>query len=74
MYLWSIIKVLKFSNCISVVAINSLYTALGSPALPGWVSSGGDPCGQGWQGVQCNGSVIQEMYECYPFFLILHLD
>ncbi|XP_020206008.1 protein STRUBBELIG-RECEPTOR FAMILY 3 [Cajanus cajan] len=44
-----------------VAAINGLYTALGNPILPGWVSSAGDPCGQGWQGVQCNGSVIQEI-------------
>ncbi|RDX94215.1 Protein STRUBBELIG-RECEPTOR FAMILY 3 [Mucuna pruriens] len=44
-----------------VAAINILYTALGNPLLPGWVSSAGDPCGQGWQGVQCNGSFIQEI-------------
>ncbi|KAL2981322.1 hypothetical protein AAZX31_13G282500 [Glycine max] len=46
---------------IDVAAINRLYTALGNPVLPGWVSSAGDPCGEGWQGVQCNGSVIQEI-------------
>ncbi|KAL5132215.1 Protein STRUBBELIG-RECEPTOR FAMILY 3 [Glycine soja] len=46
---------------VDVAAINRLYTALGNPVLPGWVSSAGDPCGQGWQGVQCNGSVIQEI-------------
>ncbi|KAF3777792.1 STRUBBELIG-RECEPTOR FAMILY 8 protein, partial [Nymphaea thermarum] len=39
-------------------AINSLYTALGSPPLPGWVASGGDPCGENWQGVQCTGPNI----------------
>ncbi|CAJ1956524.1 unnamed protein product [Sphenostylis stenocarpa] len=44
-----------------VTAINNLYTALGNPVLPGWVPSGGDPCGQAWQGVQCNGSFIQEI-------------
>ncbi|RYR43326.1 hypothetical protein Ahy_A08g039749 isoform A [Arachis hypogaea] len=49
------------TNPSDVAAINGLYTALGSPPLPGWVSSGGDPCAQGWQGVQCNGSVIQEI-------------
>ncbi|KAJ7981414.1 Strubbelig receptor family protein [Quillaja saponaria] len=38
-------------------AINSLYAALGYPVLPGW-SIGGDPCGQAWQGVVCNGSDI----------------
>ncbi|KAK8627206.1 hypothetical protein V6N13_134825 [Hibiscus sabdariffa] len=41
-----------------VAAINSLYTALGSPLLPGWVASAGDPCVEAWQGVQCNGSDI----------------
>ncbi|GFY91834.1 STRUBBELIG-receptor family 3 [Actinidia rufa] len=36
-----------------VNAINSLYAALGFPILPGWVPVGGDPCADGWQGVQC---------------------
>ncbi|KQK15717.1 protein STRUBBELIG-RECEPTOR FAMILY 3 [Brachypodium distachyon] len=36
-----------------VFAINGLYTALGSPALPGWVANGGDPCTENWQGVTC---------------------
>ncbi|XP_073158116.1 protein STRUBBELIG-RECEPTOR FAMILY 3-like [Henckelia pumila] len=37
-----------------IYAINSLYTSLGSPPLPGWISTEGDPCGQpNWQGVQC---------------------
>ncbi|KAH1128169.1 hypothetical protein GLYMA_06G296800v4 [Glycine max] len=44
-----------------VAAINSLYIALGSPVLPGWVASGGDPCGEGWQGILCNGSFIQKI-------------
>ncbi|KAK4486913.1 hypothetical protein RD792_006222, partial [Penstemon davidsonii] len=37
-----------------VAAINSFYVALGSPSLPGWVASGGDPCGEHWQGVDCD--------------------
>lgn len=45
-----------------VAAINSLYAALGSPVLPGWVASAGDPCGESWQGVQCNASDIIAMY------------
>lgn len=45
-----------------MAAINNLHASLGSPQLPGWVPSGGDPCGQGWQGVQCNGSDIITMY------------
>ncbi|KAL5197147.1 hypothetical protein ABZP36_000659 [Zizania latifolia] len=36
-----------------VFAINGLYTALGSPTVPGWVTNGGDPCNEGWQGVEC---------------------
>ncbi|KAL6991003.1 hypothetical protein U1Q18_009124 [Sarracenia purpurea var. burkii] len=35
-----------------VFAINSLYAALEFPLLPGWVPMGGDPCADGWQGVQ----------------------
>ncbi|XP_010278328.1 PREDICTED: protein STRUBBELIG-RECEPTOR FAMILY 3 isoform X2 [Nelumbo nucifera] len=41
-----------------VSAINSLYTALGSPPLPGWIANGGDPCLEAWQGVQCADSNI----------------
>ncbi|MBA0711799.1 hypothetical protein Golax_010946, partial [Gossypium laxum] len=48
-----------------VAAINSLYAALGSPLLPGWIASGGDPCAEAWQGVQCNGSDIMSMWD-YP--------
>ncbi|KAJ1277820.1 hypothetical protein BS78_04G032300 [Paspalum vaginatum] len=38
-----------------VGAINDLYAALGSPDLDGWTASGGDPCTEEWQGVQCEG-------------------
>ncbi|KAL9257739.1 STRUBBELIG-RECEPTOR FAMILY 3-like protein [Drosera capensis] len=41
-----------------VAAISGLYTALGSPALPGWVPIGGDPCLDNWQGVACVNSNI----------------
>ncbi|XP_057497290.1 protein STRUBBELIG-RECEPTOR FAMILY 3-like isoform X1 [Actinidia eriantha] len=41
------------TNPRDVNAINSLYAALGFPILPGWVPVGGDPCADGWQGVQC---------------------
>lgn len=44
-----------------VTAINNLYVSLGSPALPGWVASGGDPCGGSWQGVSCNNTEIQSI-------------
>ncbi|ERN03417.1 protein STRUBBELIG-RECEPTOR FAMILY 3 isoform X1 [Amborella trichopoda] len=48
---------IPFSHCYTdvqdVFAINSLYAALDSPPIPGWVALGGDPCGDMWQGVQC---------------------
>ncbi|KAJ8458210.1 hypothetical protein OPV22_031136 [Ensete ventricosum] len=47
-----------YTTEIDVSAINSFYAALGSPPLPGWVPSGGDPCMEGWQGVQCVDSNI----------------
>jgi hypothetical protein len=53
--------------CLSVFAINGLYTALGSPSVPGWITNGGDPCNEGWQGVECVVSNITSMYD-----LLLH--
>jgi hypothetical protein len=49
--------------CLSVFAINGLYTALGAPQLPNWTSNGGDPCNEGWQGVSCVASNITSMYD-----------
>ena len=46
-----------------VTAINSLHASFGSPLLPGWVSTGGDPCAEAWQGVSCNGTEINSMYD-----------
>lgn len=46
----------------SVAAMNNLYVSLGLPAIPGWVANGGDPCGEAWQGVVCNNTVIVRMY------------
>ncbi|CAI9089493.1 OLC1v1024080C1 [Oldenlandia corymbosa var. corymbosa] len=43
-----------YTNPADVAAINSLYVAMGSPTLPKWVASGGDPCGEAWQGVSCD--------------------
>lgn len=45
-----------------VAAINNLYVAMGSPLLPGWVATGGDPCGEAWQGVVCINTDIIRMY------------
>lgn len=41
-----------------VQAIQVLYGALNNPSLSGWKSSGGDPCGESWQGVKCDGSAV----------------
>jgi hypothetical protein len=45
----------------AVDAINDLYAALGSPDLDGWTGSGGDPCREAWQGVQCDGPNVTAM-------------
>ena len=42
---------------------------MGSPTLPGWVASGGDPCGEAWQGVSCdNMNNIVSVYGFCTFF------
>lgn len=45
----------------AVDAVNELYASLGSPDLCGWAASGGDPCEEARQGVQCLGPNITEM-------------
>ncbi|CAH8262916.1 unnamed protein product [Arabidopsis lyrata] len=50
---------LALTNPDDVAAINSLFLALESPLLPGWVASRGDPCGESWQGVLCNASQVE---------------
>ncbi|KAK9267718.1 hypothetical protein L1049_010151 [Liquidambar formosana] len=40
-------------------ALQVVYTSLNSPSqLIGWKSSGGDPCGESWKGVTCEGSAV----------------
>lgn len=56
------LTLLCFNSVEAVAAINNLYVALGSPILPGWVTTGGDPCGEAWQGVVCNNTDIIRMY------------
>ncbi|KAM3296213.1 hypothetical protein ACQJBY_038518 [Aegilops geniculata] len=51
----------SYTNRQDVDAVNELYASLGSPDLRGWAASGGDPCEEAWQGVQCLGSNITEM-------------
>ncbi|KAG6767754.1 hypothetical protein POTOM_026640 [Populus tomentosa] len=45
-----------------VSALNVMFTSLNSPSkLSGWQSSGGDPCGDSWEGIQCSGSSVTEI-------------
>ncbi|XP_021766831.1 protein STRUBBELIG-RECEPTOR FAMILY 8-like isoform X1 [Chenopodium quinoa] len=40
-------------------ALQVLYGALNNPSqLTGWKTSGGDPCGESWKGVKCDGSAV----------------
>ncbi|KAA8524455.1 hypothetical protein F0562_010878 [Nyssa sinensis] len=50
-----------YTNPGDVAAINNLYAALGNPPLPGWVPTGGDPCADAWQGVQCINTDINSI-------------
>ncbi|TXG55229.1 hypothetical protein EZV62_020485 [Acer yangbiense] len=56
--IWAATNSFAATNPVDVAAINRLFAALGLPQLPGWVQSGGDPCLEAWQGVQCNASDI----------------
>ncbi|KAK7389440.1 hypothetical protein VNO78_24479 [Psophocarpus tetragonolobus] len=45
-----------------VSSLNVMYTSLNSPSkLSGWKSSGGDPCGDSWEGIKCSGSSVTEI-------------
>ncbi|XP_058113455.1 protein STRUBBELIG-RECEPTOR FAMILY 5-like isoform X2 [Magnolia sinica] len=45
-----------------VAALTVMYTSLNSPSqLTGWRSSGGDPCGESWKGIECSGSSVTEI-------------
>ncbi|XP_058228192.1 protein STRUBBELIG-RECEPTOR FAMILY 5 isoform X1 [Rhododendron vialii] len=45
-----------------VSALNVMYSSLSSPSqLDGWKSSGGDPCGESWEGIKCSGSSVTEI-------------
>lgn len=42
-----------------VQALQVLYGALNNPSqLSNWKSNGGDPCGESWKGVKCDGSAV----------------
>ncbi|KAK8675249.1 hypothetical protein V6N13_033318 [Hibiscus sabdariffa] len=42
-----------------VQALQVMYTSLNSPSkLTNWKTNGGDPCGESWKGVSCEGSAV----------------
>ncbi|XWS15538.1 hypothetical protein CRYUN_Cryun34aG0008600 [Craigia yunnanensis] len=42
-----------------VQALQVIYTSLNSPTkLSNWKTDGGDPCGESWKGVTCQGSAV----------------
>ncbi|CAI0409955.1 unnamed protein product [Linum tenue] len=53
---------LSKTNSQDVAALNVMYTSLNSPSkLDGWKASGGDPCGDSWDGITCSGSKVTEV-------------
>ncbi|KAM0933709.1 putative protein kinase RLK-Pelle-LRR-V family [Dioscorea sansibarensis] len=45
-----------------VSALNVMFNSMSSPSqLSGWQSSGGDPCGHSWEGIECSGSSVTEI-------------
>ncbi|KAI4355934.1 hypothetical protein L6164_004658 [Bauhinia variegata] len=50
------------TNSKDVEALNVMYKSLNSPSqLSGWKSSGGDPCGDSWEGIKCSGSSVTDI-------------
>lgn len=42
-----------------VQALQVMYTSFNSPStLTNWKTNGGDPCGESWEGVTCEGSAV----------------
>ncbi|KAK8517276.1 hypothetical protein V6N12_032472 [Hibiscus sabdariffa] len=42
-----------------VQALQVMYTSLNSPSkLTNWKTNGGDPCGESWKGISCEGSAV----------------
>ncbi|XP_021616825.1 protein STRUBBELIG-RECEPTOR FAMILY 5 isoform X2 [Manihot esculenta] len=55
-------KMMKEIDARGVSALNVMFTSLNSPSqLSGWKSSGGDPCGDSWEGITCSGSAVTEI-------------
>ncbi|KAL5554273.1 hypothetical protein UlMin_041674 [Ulmus minor] len=54
--------ILSKTNAPDVSALNVMYSSLNSPSqLEGWKSSGGDPCGDNWEGIKCKDSSVTEI-------------
>ncbi|XP_058723746.1 protein STRUBBELIG-RECEPTOR FAMILY 8 [Vicia villosa] len=55
---------LSFANTDStdVQALEVMYNALNNPTeLTGWKIGGGDPCGDSWKGITCDGSAVDSI-------------
>ncbi|XP_022991145.1 protein STRUBBELIG-RECEPTOR FAMILY 5 isoform X1 [Cucurbita maxima] len=58
-----IVGVVSKTKAPDVSALNVMYSSLNSPSqLSGWGSSGGDPCGDSWEGIQCSGTSVTEIH------------
>uniref|UniRef100_A0A7N0UIY9 Protein kinase domain-containing protein n=1 Tax=Kalanchoe fedtschenkoi TaxID=63787 RepID=A0A7N0UIY9_KALFE len=57
---FSVMRVaLGATNPSDVQALQSMYTSMNNPSqLTGWKSSGGDPCGEAWKGITCEGPAV----------------
>lgn len=61
-----ILRVLVLYCCffVTVQALEVMYNALNNPTeLTGWKIGGGDPCGDSWKGITCDGSAVDSMYD-----------
>ncbi|KAF8391590.1 hypothetical protein HHK36_023896 [Tetracentron sinense] len=58
-FLFTPLLVFATTDPSDVQAIQVIYSSLNNPSqLTGWKSSGGDPCGESWKGVTCEGSAV----------------
>ncbi|GFZ10639.1 STRUBBELIG-receptor family 8 [Actinidia rufa] len=52
-------SVLALGSSLVFQALQVMYTSLNNPSqLSNWKPSGGDPCGESWKGVTCQGSAV----------------
>ena len=50
---------------LAVQGLQVIYNSLNGPSqLTGWTNSSGDPCGESWKGVTCEGSAVVSMWVC----------